>query len=54
VLIFEEGVIKVIPVDGALASSEAEDRWILVWNRTRRDLSEKNNPVIKREEILPR
>jgi hypothetical protein len=25
VLIFEEGVIKVIPVDGALASSEAED-----------------------------
>jgi hypothetical protein len=30
VLIFEERVIKVIAVDGALAGSEAEDCWILV------------------------
>jgi hypothetical protein len=30
VLVFEEGVIKVIPVDVALAGSEAEDCWILV------------------------
>jgi hypothetical protein len=30
VLIFEEKVIKVIPVDGALAGSEAEGCWILV------------------------
>jgi hypothetical protein len=30
VLIFEEKVIKVIPVDEALASSEAEGCWILV------------------------
>jgi hypothetical protein len=29
-LIFEEKVIKVIPVDEALASSEAEGCWILV------------------------
>jgi hypothetical protein len=32
VLIFEKGVIEVIPVDEALAGSEAEDYWILVWN----------------------
>jgi hypothetical protein len=30
VLIFEEKVIKVITVDGALAGSEAEGCWILV------------------------
>jgi hypothetical protein len=30
VLIFEERVIKVIPVDGVLASSEVEDCSILV------------------------
>jgi hypothetical protein len=30
VLIFEEKVIKVILVDGALAGSEAEGCWILV------------------------
>jgi hypothetical protein len=30
VLIFEEKVIKVIPVDGGLAGSEAEVCWILV------------------------
>jgi hypothetical protein len=30
VLIFEEKVIKVIPVDGALAGSEAEGCWFLV------------------------
>jgi hypothetical protein len=30
VLIFEEKVIKVIPVDVALASSEDEGYWILV------------------------
>jgi hypothetical protein len=30
VLIFEEKVIKVIPVDGALAGSEAEVCWIQV------------------------
>jgi hypothetical protein len=30
VLVFEEGVIKVIPVDVAFAGSEAEDCWILV------------------------
>jgi hypothetical protein len=30
VLIFEEKVIKVIPVDGALAGPEAEGCWILV------------------------
>jgi hypothetical protein len=30
VLIFKEKVIKVIPVDGALAGSEAEGCWILV------------------------
>jgi hypothetical protein len=30
VLIFEEKIIKVILVDGALAGSEAEDCWILV------------------------
>jgi hypothetical protein len=30
VLIVEERVIKVIPVDGALAGSEAEGCWILV------------------------
>jgi hypothetical protein len=30
VLIFEERVIKVIPVDEALAGSEAEGCWILV------------------------
>jgi hypothetical protein len=30
VLIFKEKVIKVIPVDGALAGSEAEGYWILV------------------------
>jgi hypothetical protein len=40
-------------VDVALAGSEAEDCWILVWNRTRRDLSERSNPVIKKERILP-
>jgi hypothetical protein len=36
-----ERVIKVIPVDGALAGSEAEDCWVLVWNCTRCNLSEK-------------
>jgi hypothetical protein len=30
VLIFDEKVIKVIPVDGALAGSETEGCWILV------------------------
>jgi hypothetical protein len=30
VLIFEEKVTKVIPIDGALAGSEAEGCWILV------------------------
>jgi hypothetical protein len=30
VLIFEEKVIKVIPIDGALEGSEAEGCWILV------------------------
>jgi hypothetical protein len=30
VLIFEERVIKVIPVDGALAGSGAEGYWVLV------------------------
>jgi hypothetical protein len=30
VLIFEEKVIKVIPVDEALAGSKAEGCWILV------------------------
>jgi hypothetical protein len=30
VLLFEEKVIKVIPVDGALAGSETEGCWILV------------------------
>jgi hypothetical protein len=30
VLIFEEKVIKVIPVDGALADSETKGCWILV------------------------
>jgi hypothetical protein len=30
VLIFEEKVIKVIPVEGALAGSEAEGCWVLV------------------------
>jgi hypothetical protein len=30
VLIFEGKVIKVIPIDGALAGSEAEGCWILV------------------------
>jgi hypothetical protein len=30
VLIFEEKVIKVIPVDGALAGYETEGCWILV------------------------
>jgi hypothetical protein len=29
VLIFEEKVIKLIPVEGALAGSEAEGCWIL-------------------------
>jgi hypothetical protein len=29
VLIFEEKVIKVIPVDGALAGFEAEGYWVL-------------------------
>jgi hypothetical protein len=29
-LIFEEKIIKVIPVDEALADSEAEGCWILV------------------------
>jgi hypothetical protein len=30
VFIFEEKVIKVIPVDGALARSEVEGCWVLV------------------------
>jgi hypothetical protein len=30
VLIFEEKVIKVIPVDEALAGSDTDDCWILV------------------------
>jgi hypothetical protein len=30
VLIFEEKVIKDIPIDGAFAGSEAEGCWILV------------------------
>jgi hypothetical protein len=30
VLIFEEKVIKVIPIDGAFAGSVAEGCWILV------------------------
>jgi hypothetical protein len=30
VLIFEEKIIKVIPVDGALAGSEVEGCWNLV------------------------
>jgi hypothetical protein len=30
VLIFEGKIIKVIPVDGALAGSEAKGCWILV------------------------
>jgi hypothetical protein len=30
VLIFGEKVIKIIPLDEALAGSEAEDCWILV------------------------
>jgi hypothetical protein len=29
-LIFEEEIIKVIPVEGALAGAEAEGCWILV------------------------
>jgi hypothetical protein len=53
VLIFEKRVIKVIPVDGALAGSEAEGCWILVWNCIRRNLSVKNNLVTKKGEILP-
>jgi hypothetical protein len=30
VLVFEEAVIRVIPVGVALAGSEAEDCWILI------------------------
>jgi hypothetical protein len=30
VLIFEERVIKIIPVDGTLAGSETEGCWVLV------------------------
>jgi hypothetical protein len=30
VLIFEERVMKIIPVDGALAGSETEGYWVLV------------------------
>jgi hypothetical protein len=33
-MIFEE-VIKVIPIDEALAGSEADGCWVLVWNCTR-------------------
>jgi hypothetical protein len=43
VLIFEEKVVKDVPIDGALAGSEAEGCWILVWNCIRRNLSVKNN-----------
>jgi hypothetical protein len=33
-------VIKVIPIGEALASSETEGCWVLVWNCTRWNLSE--------------
>jgi hypothetical protein len=33
-------VIKVIPIDEALAGSEADGCWVLVWNCTRWNLSE--------------
>jgi hypothetical protein len=48
VLLFEERVIIIIPVDGALAGSEAEGCWILVWNCIRRNLSVKNNLVTRK------
>jgi hypothetical protein len=41
VFIFKERTVNVIPVDGALAGSETESCWVLVWNHTRRNLSEK-------------
>jgi hypothetical protein len=31
---------KVIPIDEALAGSETDDCWVLVWNCTRWNLSE--------------